>query len=83
MDKTYTLSLPLANGFNAYVNAALYNNEISKDEWYEINNKCFTKLYFSPPDDEILFFKHITENYLADDGRLILGPTRCDNSDSK
>lgn len=47
MDKNYALSLPLANDFNAYVNAALSNNEISKDEWYEINKVYFTKLYLS------------------------------------
>lgn len=47
MDKNYALSLPLANDFNAYVNASLNNNEISKDEWYEINKVYFTKLYLS------------------------------------
>jgi len=47
MDRNYALSLPLANDFNAYVNAALENNEISKDEWYEINKVYFTKLYLS------------------------------------
>lgn len=47
MDKNYALSLPLANDFNAYVNAALDNNEISKDEWYDINKVYFTKLYLA------------------------------------
>jgi hypothetical protein len=47
MDRSYALSLPLANDFNAYVNAALDNNEISKDEWYEINKVYFTNLYLS------------------------------------
>ena len=47
MDKNFALSLPRANDFNAYVNSALCNNEISKDEWYEINKVYFTKLYLS------------------------------------
>ena len=47
MDKNYALSLPLANDFNAYVNAALKQKEISKDEWYEINKEYFTKLYLA------------------------------------
>ena len=47
MDKNYALSLPFAKDFNVYVNAALENNEITKDEWYEINNVYFTKLYLS------------------------------------
>ncbi|MCL2772003.1 MAG: class I SAM-dependent methyltransferase [Oscillospiraceae bacterium] len=47
MDKNYALSLPLANDFNAYIDAALKSNEISKDEWYELNNFYFTKLYLS------------------------------------
>lgn len=47
MDKNYALSLPLASDFNAYINSALDNNEISKDEWYKINNEYFTKLYLA------------------------------------
>ncbi|HOP12297.1 MAG TPA: methyltransferase domain-containing protein [Oscillospiraceae bacterium] len=193
MDKNYALSLPLANDFNAYVNAALKNNEIGKNEWYEINKVYFTKMYLAqnnprgqsghggdafhyayshlpiveaiykngtfldvgcanghlcemvhqwaaavgfdlqmygvdiseglielakerlpqwsehfyignsffwkteqkfdyihvgglgqvPEDDEIMFFKHIMEEYLADGGKLILGPSWCDNDDSR
>ena len=47
MDKNYALSLPLANDFNTYIDAALDNNEISKNEWYELNNIYFTNLYLS------------------------------------
>ena len=47
MDKNYVLSLPTANDFNAVVNAALCNNEINKDDWYELNSLYFTKLYLS------------------------------------
>lgn len=47
MDINYALSLAPADDFNGYVNAALANNEISKDEWYEINKAYFTKLYLS------------------------------------
>lgn len=47
MDKNYALSLSRAKDFNAYVNAALENSEISKDEWYEINKVYFTKLYLA------------------------------------
>jgi len=47
MDKEYALSIPAAGDFNGYVNAALENNEITKDEWYEIINTYFTKLYLS------------------------------------
>jgi len=47
MDRNYALSFPLANDFNAYVNAALANGEITKDEWYALNNTYFTKLYLS------------------------------------
>lgn len=193
MDKEYALSLPLANDFNDYVNAALNNNEISKDEWYEINKDYFTTLYLSqnnprgqsghggdeyhyayshlpiieaiykngsfldvgcanghlcemvykwavaigydlqmfgvdiseglielaksrlpkwrdhffignsfvwkpeqkfdyihvgglgqvPEEDELIFFKHLMENYLVDGGRMILGPSWCDNEDSR
>ena len=47
MDKKYILSLPNANEFNNYVNSALIKKEINKDEWYELNNLYFTKLYLS------------------------------------
>jgi len=47
MDRSYALALPLAKDFNVYVDTALANNEINKDEWYEINNTYFTKLYLS------------------------------------
>ena len=47
MDRGYALSLPPASDFNGYVNAALANGEITKDEWYELNNTYFTKLYLS------------------------------------
>ena len=47
MDKNYALSIPLANDFNAYIDAALANNEINKDDWYELNKVYFTKLYLS------------------------------------
>jgi hypothetical protein len=47
MDKNYALSIPLANDFNAYIDAALANNEINKDDWYELNKIYFTKLYLS------------------------------------
>lgn len=47
MDKDYALTISPAADFNGYVNAALANNEISKDEWYEINKVYFTKLYLS------------------------------------
>jgi len=47
MDKNYALSIPAAGDFNGYVNAALENNKISKDEWYEINKIYFTKAYLS------------------------------------
>ena len=47
MDRNYALSLPLAKDFNDYVNAALKNGEISKDDWYEINCTYFTNLYLS------------------------------------
>ena len=47
MDKNYVLSLPTANEFNSYVNSALKNNEISKNEWYELNNIFFTRMYLS------------------------------------
>jgi hypothetical protein len=46
MDKNYALSL-LGNDFNTYVNAAFDNNEISKDEWYELNKIYYTKSYLS------------------------------------
>ena len=47
MDRNYALSFPLAKDFNEYVNAALDNNEITKDEWYDINKVYFTNLYLS------------------------------------
>lgn len=47
MDRDYALSLPLANDFNAYVNAALEHNEITMEQWYEINKVYFTNLYLS------------------------------------
>jgi len=47
MDKNYALSLPAANDFNSYINDALENNEINKDDWYELNNLYFTRLYLS------------------------------------
>jgi len=47
MDREHALSLPLASDFNRYVNAALANGEITKDEWYEINKIYFTALYLS------------------------------------
>ena len=47
MDKNYALALPLAKDFNDYVNAALDNLEISKDDWYELNKIYFTKLYLA------------------------------------
>jgi hypothetical protein len=47
MDKDYALSIPPSGDFNAYVNAALDNNEISLDEWYEIKKIYFTKCYLS------------------------------------
>jgi len=47
MDREHALSLPLASDFNSYVNAALANGEITKDEWYEINKLYFTALYLS------------------------------------
>jgi len=47
LDRDFVLSLPSANDFNAYVNAGLQNNEINKDDWYELNNLYFTRLYLS------------------------------------
>jgi len=47
MDTNYALSLPLAKDFLVYVNTALDNNEIDKDEWYNVNKIYFTKLYLS------------------------------------
>ena len=48
MDKDYALSLPTtSNDFNAYVDAAIINGEISMDEWYELNKIYFTKSYLS------------------------------------
>ena len=47
MDRNYALSLPLANDFNDYINAAFANNEINRDEWYELYKIYFTKLYLS------------------------------------
>ena len=47
MDKNYALSFPMAGDFNGYVDAALDNDEISIDEWYEINKEYFTTLYLS------------------------------------
>ena len=47
MDKNYALSIPPSGDFNGYVNAALENGEITKDEWYEINKIYFTKCYLS------------------------------------
>jgi len=47
MDKNYALALPTANEFNNYVNTTLENNGITKHEWYELNNKYFTKMYLS------------------------------------
>ena len=47
MDKNYALSMSDFNEFNAYVNAALANSEISKDEWYEIVTLHTTKWYLS------------------------------------
>ena len=37
----------MAGDFNGYVDAALDNDEISIDEWYEINKEYFTTLYLS------------------------------------
>ena len=47
IDRNYVLSLPTANEFNQYLDAALANHEISKDDWYELNSLYFTKLYLS------------------------------------
>jgi len=47
MDREYALSLPPAGDFNSYVNAALANNEITKDDWYELNDIYFTKAYLA------------------------------------
>ena len=47
MDKNYALSIPNANDFNIYVNTALENKEINKNEWHEINSIYFTSLYLS------------------------------------
>jgi len=47
MDKNYTLSLKTSNEFNEYLDNALKNNEITKNEWYEMNNIYFTNLYLS------------------------------------
>ncbi|MCL2775205.1 MAG: class I SAM-dependent methyltransferase [Oscillospiraceae bacterium] len=47
MDKDYALSMANFNEFNTYVNAALDNDEITKDEWYEIVNLHTTKWYLS------------------------------------
>jgi SAM-dependent methyltransferase len=47
MDKAFALSLPTANDFNAYVNTALKNGEISKEDWYALNNSYFTKRYLA------------------------------------
>jgi len=50
MEKDYALSLTLANEFNAYIDAALENDEIDKEDWYELNSIYFTKLYLSKDD---------------------------------
>lgn len=47
MDKNYALSLSPAKDFSHYVKTALENNEITLDEWYELNNQYYTKLYLS------------------------------------
>lgn len=47
MDKNYALSIPPSEDFNAYINAALDNNEISLEEWYELSNIYYTKCYLS------------------------------------
>lgn len=193
MDRNYALSISRADDFNDYVNAALTNNEINKDEWYQIIKEYFTKLYLAadnpraqsghggdeyhyafshlpiidamykggtfldvgcanghlmemvhkwaaavgfnlqvygvdisegllelarrrlpqwsdrfylgnafywkpeqrfdyihvgglgavPEDDQLEYFNHLMKNYLADGGRLILGPVWCDSGDSR
>ena len=47
MNRNDALSMPSANDFNTYVNTALENKEINKDEWYELNDIYFTRLYLS------------------------------------
>ena len=47
MDKNYALSMSNFNEFNAYVNAALDNGEINKNEWYDIVTLHTTKWYLS------------------------------------
>lgn len=36
-----------------------------------------------PEDDELAYFQHLMENYLAPGGRLILGPVWCNGGDSR
>ena len=47
MDRNSALSLPASGDFNGYINTTLANGEISKEEWYELNNTYFTKAYLS------------------------------------
>ena len=47
MDKNYALSIPNANDFNVYIDDALAANEITKNEWFDLGNIYFTKLYLS------------------------------------
>ena len=52
MNRDCVLSLPSANEFNLYLDNALANHEIGKNDWCELNKLYFTKLYLSSDNPE-------------------------------